>query len=268
MRLLICGGRNFIDVEYAIPRFQQLHQKTPVSVLICGMAAGGDMIGYAWASELGIPIEEYPVLKEDWRRHGKAAGTIRNFKMRDQGKPNIVLALPGGNGTAHMCRIVREIGIEPIEYKYRYFSRARDPELGFLSNFYKFDQYDDDGVIYPTNEHYYQCEKTLDDQVRQWLYDASDASTVKRRGNANTIPLRPDWETFKLEAMMNGLRMKFRSGTAMADQLLQTNDGYLVEFAPWGDRFWGVDKNKKGQNWLGRLLMRRREEIRTGRLYR
>jgi predicted NAD-dependent protein-ADP-ribosyltransferase YbiA (DUF1768 family) len=58
--------------------------------------------------------------------------------------------------------------------------------------------------------------------------------------------------------MRRGLELKF------TDRLLHTGDDYLVEYAPWGDTFWGVDKNYKGQNWLGRLLMRRRDEIMTG----
>ena len=265
MRLLICGGRNFTDVEYAIPRFHRVHLKTPVTTLICGMAHGGDMIGHAWAKEMGIPTEEYPITKEAWDRHGNAAGPIRNLQMLKQGKPDLVLGLPGGNGTAHMLSIADKAGVEIIEYKYHYFSRARDPIDGYLSNFFLTNQIDANGLVYQTNEHYYQAEKTLDPDKREWIRQSSGPGEAKRRGNSNTVPLRPDWEDgYKFEAMRVGLGQKFHDNSPLTEMLVGTNDDYRVEFAPWGDRpdrFWGVDKEKKGLNWLGRFLMRRRDEV-------
>lgn len=267
MRLLVCGGREFTDIEYAVPRLHQFHLKHSVSVVISGMARGGDWIGSAWAKEMDIPVDPYPVTKQDWAKHGKAAGPIRNQMMLDQGKPDYVVALPGGNGTAHMVSIAREAGVPVIEYRYRYFSRARDPVNDFMSNFYVSEQVDDDGLIYGSNEHWYQAEKTLDPEIRQWIVNSPDPATAKKRGNTKKVPLRPDWDHYKIEAMTKGLRMKFPNRSDLSDRLIHTGDDYLVEFAPWGDRFWGVDKDKQGENWLGRLLMRRRDEILTGILY-
>src|SRR5260221_3414883 len=81
MRLLVCGGRDFDDAEFAIPRIHRLHQKNPVTALICGMAKGGDTLGYFWAKEVGVPIEEY---RADWKQYGPAAGPIRNQLMLDE----------------------------------------------------------------------------------------------------------------------------------------------------------------------------------------
>jgi ribA/ribD-fused uncharacterized protein len=264
MRLLVCGGREFTDVEYAVLRLHRFNLKQPVSTLISGMARNGDMIGVAWAEAMDIPVDPYPITKDDWASHGKAAGPIRNQVMLDEGKPDQVIALPGGNGTAHMAAIARVAGIPVIEYRYRYFSRARDPVDAFLSNFYRSEQVDGDGLIYQSNEHWYQAEKTTDPDIRQWIVDSPDPATAKKRGNAKKVPLRPDWGSYKIDAMTEGLRMKFPNRANLSDLLIHTGDDYLVEFAPWGDRFWGVDKDKKGENWLGRLLMRRRDEILTG----
>ncbi len=259
MRLLVCGGREFTDVEYAIPRIHREHQKTPVTMLICGMARGGDMIGHAWAKALGIPIDEFPIRPEDWDRHGNAAGPIRNMHMRDKGKPDLVLGLPGETGTANMLEIADAAGIRTIEFKYRYFSGARDPVDGYLSNFYESEQIDDDGVVYPTNEHWYQAAKTLDPRHRASILASSTPGIAKRKGNSAI--LRPDWETYKFEAMMIGLRQKFRKGSGLAERLIATGDDYLVEYTRWNDRIWGVGTDKQGMNWLGRLLMRRRDEL-------
>src|SRR4051812_7751877 len=118
MRLLVCGGRDFMDVEYAIPRIHRVHTETPVSTLICGMAKGADSIAHAWAKELKIPVEEYHA---DWSKHGKAAGPIRNEEMLAKGRPDKVIGLPGGSGTSHMCQISREIGVPVVQYRYNYF---------------------------------------------------------------------------------------------------------------------------------------------------
>lgn len=281
MRLLICGGREFTDVEYAIPLMMRLHNNIPVDVVISGKAKGGDSLGVAWANELGILVDAYPISKADWKTLGKAAGPIRNQQMLDEGKPDAVLALPGGNGTAHMVEIAQKAGIPVTVCRYNYFQKE-DTVWGFLSNFYPREfmgpqqpagvpQYDDEyTILYRSNEHYYQAAKTLDPVRHKQILDAETAGAAKKLGQSKSLPIRDDWETYKLVAMMDGLRLKFPpSGpkAELTDRLLHSGFDYLVEYAPWGDTFWGVDKEKKGQNWLGRLLMRRRTEIMTGNLY-
>lgn len=268
MRLLICGGRDFLDVEYAIPRIHRLHTAMPVSAEICGLQTGGDSIGRAWAKEVGIPVAEFAA---EWKKHGRSAGPIRNRRMLDEGKPDWVLALPGGRGTADMVQAAKDAGIPRTVYHYNYFAKE-DPVYGFLSNFYMSSFVDEEGITYLSNEHFYQAEKTMDRSWRQKIIDAPTARAAKKLGNSKKLPLRSDWDSYKLVAMMDGLRLKFPESTnknrnALTDQLLFTGDDYLVEYAPWGDTFWGVDKTKKGQNWLGRFLMRRRDELMTGRLY-
>jgi len=43
--------------------------------------------------------------------------------------------------------------------------------------------------------------------------------------------------------------------------LQETEVQYLIEYAPWGDTYWGVDRSHKGLNRLGVLLMKRRDEL-------
>lgn len=51
----------------------------------------------------------------DWKTHGKRAGSIRNQKMIDDYHPQLVVAFPGGAGTADMVRRARAAGIEVRE---------------------------------------------------------------------------------------------------------------------------------------------------------
>jgi ribA/ribD-fused uncharacterized protein len=260
MKLLVCGGRDFDDVDYAVRLFDRFHKSRPVDVLISGLARGADTIGVEWAKAMNIPVHGFAA---DWYRDGNAAGPIRNQKMLDVGKPDVVMALPGGKGTSHMVGIAENAGVECIVYQSRLFSRARDPEWGWCSNFWPQPQTDQEtGLVYKTNEHYYQCEKTTNPEMREWIFTSPDAMTAKQRGNDyNKFELRPDWNTYKLEAMRKGLLMKFHPDGELAQKLRDTGDLYLVEYAPWGDSFWGINKYHAGSNWLGRLLMETRQTL-------
>ena len=87
--------------------------------LLHGGARGADRtIGRA-ANQLGWPVE---VLPADWRRHGRAAGPIRNRELLEQAvgravihcSPGcltsvLVVAFPGGAGTASLVREARRM---------------------------------------------------------------------------------------------------------------------------------------------------------------
>jgi predicted polyphosphate/ATP-dependent NAD kinase len=45
---------------------------------------------------------------------GKAAGIIRNQRMLDEGKPDLVIAFQGGDGTADMVRRANKSKIPTI----------------------------------------------------------------------------------------------------------------------------------------------------------
>lgn len=81
----------------------------PVTV-VCGGARGADRLAAREARVLGCEVEEYPA---DWDRFGKAAGFIRNQEMVDSGA-DLVIALPGGNGTAHCVQCAKRAGIEVV----------------------------------------------------------------------------------------------------------------------------------------------------------
>ena len=74
-----------------------------------------------------------------------------------------------------------------------------------------------------------------------------------------SVSLRPDWEDIKDDVMLEGLYRKF-TNDELAEWLLDTGDEELVEGNWWGDRYWGVC-NGIGQNKLGKLLMKVREEL-------
>ena len=102
MRILVCGGRDFDDWELLSETLYPL--LTAHCTVIEGGAKGADFLARVFAKWRGVPVEEYPA---DWRRHGKAAGSIRNEQMLAEGCPDLVVAFPGGVGTADMVRRAR-----------------------------------------------------------------------------------------------------------------------------------------------------------------
>jgi hypothetical protein len=65
-------------------------------------------------AEQSKPDIKHVEMKPDWKRHGPAAGPMRNQRMLDWG-PDLVVAFAGGKGTADMVRRARAAGVDVIE---------------------------------------------------------------------------------------------------------------------------------------------------------
>lgn len=130
-------------------------------------------------------------------------------------------------------------------------------EFGFLSNFHPSTIYVDHRS-YPTVEHAYQAHKSLDPDVRDLVRRAPSPAAAKKLGRG--ISLRSDWEEVKYNLMLDFVRKKFEN-PFLRPLLLATEDAELVEGNSWNDRVWGVCRGV-GQNWLGKILMTVRREIR------
>ncbi|WPJ54750.1 hypothetical protein RCIP0080_00060 [Klebsiella phage RCIP0080] len=129
-------------------------------------------------------------------------------------------------------------------------------QYSFLSNFYPV-QVEIEGIVYPSVEHAYVAMKTMDIELRKQISLMETAGKVKRIGR--TLNIRSDWDHVKLPVMFGLLRLKFQK-PELKLLLISTGDSHLEEGNWWGDTFWGVCKGV-GENNLGKLLMRVRQEI-------
>jgi hypothetical protein len=111
MKVLVCGGRDFTNIAFIWARLDQLHAERPFTAMITGGAKGADTIANDWGKTK--PITRY-VSKADWAKHGRAAGPIRNARMLEW-EPDLVVAFPGGVGTANMISQARAAGVEVVE---------------------------------------------------------------------------------------------------------------------------------------------------------
>lgn len=114
MRVLICGSRDWaksIPIDVIVGGFASVYGRWNVTV-IHGAAAGADSMAGLAADRHGVACEDYPA---DWETFGKAAGPIRNQRMLDEAKPEVVVAftndLPSSRGTADMVGRAKAAGI-------------------------------------------------------------------------------------------------------------------------------------------------------------
>lgn len=114
MRVLVCGGRDFSDIETLDRVLGELHAEKPVAVMIHGAAKGADTLAGAWAKRHGVPTLEFAA---DWQRHGRSAGPVRNRQMLDIGKPDLVVAFAGQRGTTNMIEQARDAGVTVRQIK-------------------------------------------------------------------------------------------------------------------------------------------------------
>lgn len=128
----------------------------------------------------------------------------------------------------------------------------------FLSNFYA-SEVTYEGITYQNSEAAFQACKSLDNAERLKFANL-DPSSAKRLGRR--VALRADWEDVKYNIMKGVVKAKFEQNSDLADWLIATGDAYLEEGNTWGDRTWGT-VNGVGKNYLGKILMEVRDELRN-----
>jgi len=110
-RVLVCGGRDYTDRDALYVALDRLHADHRFATVIAGGARGADTLAVQWAEHRGIPTEVYMA---DWDGLGRKAGPIRNQRMLDEGRPDLVVVFPGGKGTAGMMALATKAGVEVI----------------------------------------------------------------------------------------------------------------------------------------------------------
>jgi len=73
MKLAVIGGRDFRDKELLYSTLNSL--KIKPEKIISGGASGADTLAESWANDNKIEVQ---IFYPDWKKHGKAAGPIRN----------------------------------------------------------------------------------------------------------------------------------------------------------------------------------------------
>ena len=126
-------------------------------------------------------------------------------------------------------------------------------EYFFLSNFYSA-EVTYEGYTYKNNEAAFQAQKDLS---RREEFINLNPMMSKIKGKK--VKLRDDWNEVKVSIMEEIVRCKFDQNPNIKEKLINTKGKTLIEGNKWNDTFWGMC-NGKGENILGKILMKLREE--------
>lgn len=129
----------------------------------------------------------------------------------------------------------------------------------FLSNMYPCEM-ELEGRVYPALENLFQSFKCAVDKDKD-IFTKLEPRQAKKIGR--TVKLIEGWDSKKLLVMETLVRQKF-SVEPFKTWLLETGNAHLEEGNWWGDDYWGTVRGK-GENHLGKILMKVREELKEQR---
>ncbi len=120
-----------------------------------------------------------------------------------------------------------------------------------------------DGKYFQTSEHAFQYLKFVNtkheiaDKIRQ-AFSPDDA---RRIAHENGKDKDPNWNGIKYQKMETVLRLKVAQNPDVKEKLLATENYIITEYCADEDTDWGLDKNNFGNNNLGKIWMKLRDEL-------
>lgn len=104
MKVIVTGGRDYQDFAMV----QDILSTLSPDFVIQGGASGADAHARTWAEDNNVELATYTA---KWDEFGRAAGPFRNNLMLKDHPDALVLAFPGGRGTANCVRQAKEMNM-------------------------------------------------------------------------------------------------------------------------------------------------------------
>ena len=154
------------------------------------------------------------------------------------------------------------------QYRDLWLKEKMNDVIGFYPReFYCFDNFSSfkvkyDGYLYSSVEEAYQALgfKESAPDIYQEIIGCYSAHEAQKIAYANKDKRRKDWDEIKVGIMEELLRCKIEQNPYVKKKLLETKDYTIVEDSP-KDSFWGWGEDRNGNNQLGKLWMKLRDEI-------
>lgn len=113
-KLMVTGGRDYANQIQCWTALDKLHQLHEIDIIIHGDAEGADKMADAWARVKGIQRAVCPAC---WAHFDPSvAGHRRNRFMLELG-PHLVVAFPGGAGTANAVTQAQHRGVKVMDLR-------------------------------------------------------------------------------------------------------------------------------------------------------
>lgn len=166
-----------------------------------------------------------------------------------------------------------KINLKTEEYRDPWLAEGVNEAIGFFPReFYCLDNYsafkiEYNGWVYSTVEEAYQASafKDVAEDVAEQIRHAKSPYDAKQISLANKDRKRPDWDAEKIKVMEELLREKVRQHPYVREMLIKTKGYLIVEDSP-KDSYWGWGLHRNGENNMGKLWMKIREQVLNGEL--
>lgn len=112
MRVLVCGGRGYDNRKRVSAVLGEYRDRQGIDLIITGGANGADRLAESWANHNKVALCVFPA---NWHFEGRKAGPIRNRRMIEFGRPDVVIAFAGGVGTINMINQAKSADIDVID---------------------------------------------------------------------------------------------------------------------------------------------------------
>ena len=118
------------------------------------------------------------------------------------------------------------------------------------------------GIRFATVEHAYQWAKFDSEKIKGVIKNAESPIKAFELGKFYKSERKQNWDELKVEVLYEIIKEKVTQHEEVRNALLATSDEEIVEDCP-NDDFWGNGSSGKGQNQIGKILMKIREEIKN-----
>jgi len=108
--IAVTGGRDYRDRATVFRVLDAERNTDGVTLLVHGGANGADLLADEWAVSRKVNRRVYYA---DWS-HGLSAGPRRNANMLRESDPHLLVAFPGGRGTANCVTQAERMGIRVL----------------------------------------------------------------------------------------------------------------------------------------------------------
>ena len=120
------------------------------------------------------------------------------------------------------------------------------------------------GEYFQTSEHAFQYLKFVDTnkEVAESIKNSFSPNDARNIAHENKASRLANWSDIKYKKMEEVLKLKVEQYPIVKECLLNTKDYSIAECCIDEDTDWGVDNSNQGENHLGKIWMKIRDELR------
>ena len=120
-----------------------------------------------------------------------------------------------------------------------------------------------DGEYFQTSEHAFQYLKFIEtnEEIANLIKKSYSPNDARRIAHENKEYRLSNWQEVKYANMEKVLKLKVEQNPTVKECLINTKDYIIAECCIDEDIDWGIDNNNQGNNHLGKIWMKIRDDI-------